>query len=162
MTSATTPAKASTSAIHPHGVLSEEELSPADVVVEAGVISTDVVAVVVWGRTVIVREGVDVAGAGAVVVTATVVVSAVVPGAARVRVRVGSVGCAAVVPGARVAVAPLTGPSELPPPPPPPHAPSKKPAKAATTRHPAMRTRMTMPVLGGRGHHPRRVIMRRG
>jgi hypothetical protein len=37
---------------------------------------------------VIVREGVDVGGAGAVVVTATVVV----PGAAIVRVRVGSVG----------------------------------------------------------------------
>jgi hypothetical protein len=91
---------------------------------------------------VIVREGVDVGGAGAVVVTATVVV----PGAAIVRVRVGSVGCATVVSGVRVTVAPLTGPSELPPPPPPPHAPSKKPATAATARHPAMRTHMTMPL----------------
>jgi hypothetical protein len=42
---------------------------------------------------VIVRDGVDVAGGGAVVVTATVVVCAtLVAGAATVRVRVGDVG----------------------------------------------------------------------
>jgi hypothetical protein len=41
---------------------------------------------------VIVLDGVDVAGGGAVVVTATVVVSTLVAGAATVRVRVGCVG----------------------------------------------------------------------